>query len=47
VRDLYVVDGRIVAAPGPETRIDSEIDLRGRVVMACHRPAYPISAAAS
>lgn len=34
VRDLYVENGRIVAAPGPETRIDSEIDLAGRVVMA-------------
>ena len=34
VRDLYVENGRIVAAPGPETRIDSEIDLSGRVVMA-------------
>jgi len=34
VRDLYVEDGRIVAAPGPEARIDSEIDLSGRVVMA-------------
>ncbi|MBK8003530.1 MAG: formylmethanofuran dehydrogenase subunit A [Gemmatimonadetes bacterium] len=34
VRDVYVRDGRIVAAPAPGTTIDREIDLRGRVVMA-------------
>lgn len=33
IRDLYVKNGRIVAAPGPDARIDSEIDLAGRVVM--------------
>jgi formylmethanofuran dehydrogenase subunit A len=34
VRDLYVQNGRIVAAPAAGTRIDHEYDLRGRVVMA-------------
>ena len=34
VRDLYVRDGRIVAPPAPEQRIDREYDLAGRVVMA-------------
>lgn len=34
VRDLYVQDGRVVADPGPDAAIDSEIDLAGRVVMA-------------
>ena len=34
VRDIYVEDGRIVAAPPPETRIDKTYDLKGRVVMA-------------
>ncbi len=34
VRDIYVEDGRIVAAPPPETRIDKTHDLKGRVVMA-------------
>lgn len=34
VRDLYVQDGHIVAAPGPDAVIDTEIDLAGRVVMA-------------
>jgi len=34
VRDIYVEDGRIVAAPSPETRIDKTYDLKGRVVMA-------------
>ncbi|MEJ2687467.1 MAG: amidohydrolase family protein, partial [Gammaproteobacteria bacterium] len=34
VRDLYVRDGRIVAAPGPDTTVDREFDLRGKVVMA-------------
>ncbi|MBS0330623.1 MAG: formylmethanofuran dehydrogenase subunit A, partial [Proteobacteria bacterium] len=33
VRDLYIEDGRIVAAPGPGARIDRDIDLAGRVVM--------------
>jgi len=33
-RDLYIEDGRIVAVPGPDTVIDREIDLAGRVVMA-------------
>ena len=33
VRDIYVVDGRIVP-PAPEARVDKEYDLRGRVVMA-------------
>jgi len=34
VRDIYVEDGRIIAAPSPETRIDKTYDLKGRVVMA-------------
>jgi formylmethanofuran dehydrogenase subunit A len=34
VRDMYIEDGRIVAAPPPETRIDKTHDLKGRVVMA-------------
>ncbi len=29
VRDIYVVDGRIVP-PAPEARVDKEYDLRGR-----------------
>ena len=33
VRDIYVVDGRIVPA-APEARVDKEYDVRGRVVMA-------------
>jgi formylmethanofuran dehydrogenase subunit A len=33
VRDIYVQDGRIVAAPAG-TRVDQEYDLKGRVVMA-------------
>ena len=42
VRDLYVRDGRIVADPGPDERIDREYDVArlhrdgGR-----HRPAHP------
>ncbi|HXG44191.1 MAG TPA: formylmethanofuran dehydrogenase subunit A [Gemmatimonadales bacterium] len=34
VRDLYVRDGRIIAPPGPEERIDEEFNLSGTVVMA-------------
>ena len=34
VRDLYVHNGRIVAAPSPGTAIDREYDLSGRTVMA-------------
>jgi formylmethanofuran dehydrogenase subunit A len=34
VRDLFVCDGHIVAAPSPGTSIDREYDLSGRVVMA-------------
>ncbi len=34
IRDLYVRDGRIVAAPAPDEHIDHEYDLAGRVVMA-------------
>ncbi|HEY6947450.1 MAG TPA: formylmethanofuran dehydrogenase subunit A, partial [Gemmatimonadales bacterium] len=34
VRDLYVRDGRIVAEPGSDVRVDQEYDLTGRVVMA-------------
>ena len=34
VRDLYVRDGRIVAGPDPDRRVDHEYDLTGRVVMA-------------
>ena len=33
VRDIYVVDGRIVAA-NPDARVDKEYDVRGKVVMA-------------
>lgn len=33
-RDLYVRDGRIVAAPRSDERIDEEIDISGRIVMA-------------
>ncbi len=34
VRDIYVRDGRIAAAPAADERIDREYDLTGRVVMA-------------
>ena len=34
VGDLYVRDGRIVADPGPGTRIERTFDLSGRIVMA-------------
>jgi formylmethanofuran dehydrogenase subunit A len=34
VRDLYLESGRIVAAPPPGTRIDRDVDVSGRVVMA-------------
>ena len=34
VRDIYVKDGRIVAAPAASEKIDAEYDLSGRVVMA-------------
>ncbi len=34
VRDVYVRDGRIVAPPAPDERIDQTYDLSGRVVMA-------------
>ncbi len=34
VRDIFVEDGKIVAAPGPDARIDKTYDLKGRVVMA-------------
>lgn len=34
VRDIYVRDGRIVAAPNPNEKISREIDIRGRIVMA-------------
>jgi len=34
VRDLYLRDGRIVAEPGGDVRVDREYDLTGRVVMA-------------
>jgi formylmethanofuran dehydrogenase subunit A len=34
IRDVYVRDGRIVAAPAPDDRIDREYDLAGRIVMA-------------
>jgi formylmethanofuran dehydrogenase subunit A len=34
VDDLYVRDGRIVADPGPGTRIEKTFDLSGRIVMA-------------
>ena len=34
VRDLYVRDGRLVARPPPDQRVDREYDLAGRIVMA-------------
>ncbi len=34
VRDIYVQDGKIVAAPPPNAHIDKTHDLRGKVVMA-------------
>jgi formylmethanofuran dehydrogenase subunit A len=34
VRDLFVQDGRIIAPPAADARIDQEFDLTGRVVMA-------------
>jgi len=34
IRDLYVRDGRLAAAPSPDERIDHDYDLDGRVVMA-------------
>ncbi|HTS88431.1 MAG TPA: formylmethanofuran dehydrogenase subunit A [Gemmatimonadales bacterium] len=34
VRDLYIQNGRMVAPPNPNERIDREYDLTGRVVMA-------------
>jgi formylmethanofuran dehydrogenase subunit A len=34
VRDLFVRDGRIIAPPSADARIDQEYDLAGRVVMA-------------
>ena len=34
VRDIYVQDGRIVAAPSPAQHIDREYELAGKVVMA-------------
>lgn len=34
VRDIYVRDGRIVAPPAADERIDREYDLSGRIVMA-------------
>ncbi|MGB6949396.1 MAG: formylmethanofuran dehydrogenase subunit A [Methyloceanibacter sp.] len=34
VRDIYVQDGKIVAAPPPNARIDKTHDLKGKVVMA-------------
>ena len=34
VRDIYVSDGKIVAAPRKGTKIDEEFSLKGRVVMA-------------
>ena len=33
VRDIYIADGRVVAA-APEARVDQEYNLRGKVVMA-------------
>ncbi|NJD08591.1 MAG: formylmethanofuran dehydrogenase subunit A, partial [Methylococcaceae bacterium] len=33
VRDLWIRDGRIIAAPG-DAKPDAEYDLRGKVVMA-------------
>ncbi len=34
VRDIYIRDGRVIPAPGPDARVDEEYGLRGRVVMA-------------
>ena len=34
VRDLYIRDGRMVAPPAADERIDREYDLSGRIVMA-------------
>jgi len=34
VRDLYLRDEHIVEAPGAETTVDAEYDLRGKIVMA-------------
>jgi formylmethanofuran dehydrogenase subunit A len=34
VRDIHVLAGRIVATPAPDTRIEREYDVTGRVVMA-------------
>jgi len=34
VRDLFVRDGRMVTAPGPDERIDREYDVAGCIVMA-------------
>jgi formylmethanofuran dehydrogenase subunit A len=34
VRDVYIEDGKIVATPGAEVRIEREYDVTGRVVMA-------------
>jgi formylmethanofuran dehydrogenase subunit A len=34
VRDIFVEDGRIVASPAPDRRIDQTFDLKGRIVMA-------------
>ncbi|MGB3020654.1 MAG: formylmethanofuran dehydrogenase subunit A, partial [Methyloceanibacter sp.] len=34
VRDIYVQDGKIVAAPSPDARIDKTHDLKGKIVMA-------------
>jgi formylmethanofuran dehydrogenase subunit A len=34
VRDIFVEDGRIVAPPSPDRKIDKTYDLKGRVVMA-------------
>ena len=33
IQDIYIQAGRIVAAPGPDARIDHEIDLTGHIVM--------------
>ncbi|HSF48621.1 MAG TPA: formylmethanofuran dehydrogenase subunit A [Burkholderiales bacterium] len=34
VRDIFIEDGRIVAAPSADSKIDQEYDLSGKVVMA-------------
>lgn len=34
VRDVWIEDGRIVADPGPDARVDAEYDVAGRIVMA-------------